>query len=172
MSFQGLSFKLIKLLTTMVQVIAIYWPRTYRRILRPRRSRLLLRLWGFERWNRWIVHYKWLSLEFAARLVDIRRWRDIIVLYRRISCLAELRKTSKGRISFCETYTILLIASSEKKLIIEALKSGGKLVGLIGAVLKKVERRIEYNSSTEVFSLLLLFMFKCWRGKNIKLNCN
>lgn len=37
--------------------------------------------------------------------------------------------------------------SREKKLIIEALKSGGKLVGLIGAVLEKVIRRIKYNSS-------------------------
>lgn len=38
----------------------------------------------------------------------------IIVLYRRISCLAELCKTS-GRISFCETYTILLIERFSRK---------------------------------------------------------
>lgn len=70
----------------------------------------------------------------------------IIVSYRRIWWLAELCKTS-GRISFCEKL-VRFYRSSEKKLIIEALKSReGKLVGLIGAALKKVIKRIRYNSS-------------------------
>lgn len=49
----------------------------------------------------------------------------IIVSYRRIWWLAELCKTS-GRISFCEKL-VRFYRSSEKKLIIEALKSGGKV---------------------------------------------
>lgn len=54
--------------------LAIYWPRTYRRILRPRDY--FYDYGGV--WNRWIVHYKWLSLEFAGRLVDIHGWREYI----------------------------------------------------------------------------------------------